>query len=88
MKNNNDSLYSKAISFFIAIILGFVAYQSKTWTADIKALSVSIAELNSQMKVVVEKLANQSEYVRLKDSEHDKLLLDHEVRIRSLEKKR
>lgn len=86
MDEKIDKIAGKLIGILIAIILGFVAYQSKTWTTDLKAVAVSVNELNTQMKVVVEKLAYESQYSKEKNDIQDKVLTDHEVRIRGIEK--
>lgn len=81
-----DKISGKLISLLIAVILGFVAYQSKTWTTDLKAVATSVNELNSQMKVVVQQLAYESQYSKEKNNEQDNLIKDHEVRIRGIER--
>jgi len=84
------NIFSKIIMLLITIILSFVAWQSRTWTNDIRTLSTSVAELNTSMAVVVNNInqsVENSKKLQNKVEIHDQLLADHEIRIRLMEKK-
>jgi uncharacterized protein YoxC len=83
-------IFGKIIAFLITIILGFVAWQSRTWTSDIKSLSDSVTQLNSKMEVLVVQLTHSNEISKKTEQRVDSLektVSDHETRIRIMEKK-
>ncbi len=40
----------RILSVTLTIIMGFIAYQSANWTANIESLTKSVTELNLQMR--------------------------------------
>lgn len=81
----NRKYLENFISFLMATIMAFLAWQSTKWTNNIETLSISVAQLNTKMEVVVNEISHTSQVfaeIKAKDEEQDKQLADHEARLR------
>lgn len=86
---NFVNILQSLVALLFTIILGFIAWQSTKWTTQIETLSGNVGQLNTKMEVVVNNLNNYSQEfldVKNKQSDADKLLNNHETRIRLLER--
>lgn len=82
---------TSVIGFLLTIIMGFIAYQSRGWNDNIASMAQNVAELNLKMATVVESLANTKRDQSRIESKMDataSVVVDHEARIRVLERRR
>ena len=83
-------LLERMVMTLLTIIMGFIAWQSSNWSKNIESLSNNVAELNTKMQVIVTQMGTTNEKfltVYKKDEEQDRMLVDHEARIRVIEHK-
>lgn len=79
------------IGALLTIIMAFIAYQSQGWNANIASLAQNVAELNTRMATVVESLShtrNDANRIEKRVDEMGIIVVDHEARIRVLERRR
>lgn len=68
----------RIIGLAVAIILGFIAYQSTTWTKNIESLTTSVSELNIQMRGLLTEVSYTKENLQNKTIKDD--IQDSQIR--------